>query len=296
MSTFIKGVTKKGVKTSFWVVVVLLCIGAITFGIVCSRQQQNNYSVVQDNSKFEVLGDVSLLSNDGWNESVAVRLASNLSAYGDNVALGNAGSTMVGSVISLGGIRWLVVYKQNGILTLYANESVATMKFDKNSISYADSAVRNYLNNEFYQKFISNIAFKDAGNLIVPFGDDKLYYQAQGAQNVPLNTLDNGEIYNSDGVDQDLVWLPSALEVGGFATTQTSPTQIANSFRTITSNGNSINSGLWNLSNNSRLQVNNALLRSNVDDGLAVLKDGVITEGNLKLSYEIRPCINIAMP
>ena len=294
MSTFIRGVTKKGLKTSLWVFVALLCVAAITCGIVFT--QKHDFTVSPDNSSFEMVDDSSLLSNDGWNEKAALKLNSNLSAYGDNVALGNAGNANIGSLVSLGGYNWLVVYKQNGILTLYANESVGSMKFDSSSINYSDSDIRDYLNNEFYQKFISNIAYRDVENLIIPYGVDKLYYQAPNAQAVPLKTMADGDIYNSDGVRSDMIWLPSALEIGGFATTNTSPTPIANSFRTITGEGYSINSGLWNLSNNTRLQVNNAVLRSNVNNGLAVMKNGVITEGNLNSTYEIRPCINIAMP
>ena len=111
-----------------------------------------------------------------------------------------------------------------------------------------------------------------------------------------METVDNQEILNSNGIAGDKIWLPSALEVGGFSTTATSPEERVNSFKTIKEDGFSINSGLWNLSNNTRLAVSNYALRSSVNDGIAVVNNGLISEGNVANTYAVRPCINLVMP
>lgn len=297
MSTFIKGLnlSKNSLKVSLFVLVALVCAVAITLGVVFS-QKQNYVATPENNTKVEMLDDASLLSSGDWNNEIALQLSQNLANVGDNVALGNAGGLVTTNVISLGGIDWLVVYKQNGIITLYANEAVANIQFDNNSNIYSESAVRDYLNNVFYPEFATKVGYENLESLIVPYGADELYYQAENAQSVPLNTVNNDLILNSNGVANDKVWLPSALEIGGFVNTENSPKSRVNSFKTIKENEFSINSGLWNLSNNSRLAVNNYALRSSVNNGVAVVQNGVITQGNANQVYAVRPCINLMLP
>ncbi len=297
MNTFIRGInlSKKGLKITLLILVALVCATAITLGVVFSNK--TNLTVTPEtDSKVEVLDGGSLLNANGWNENVALKLNANLTDKGDNVALGNAGGEIVSSIVSLGGYDWLVVYKQNGIITLYANEAVANLPYDKTSNSYSSSAVREYLINEFLPQFIENVGYAGFADMIVPYGVDALYYQAPDAQSVPLETVDNQEILNSNGIAGDKIWLPSALEVGGFSTTATSPEERVNSFKTIKEDGFSINSGLWNLSNNTRLAVSNYALRSSVNDGIAVVNNGLISEGNVANTYAVRPCINLVMP
>ena len=297
MNTFIRGInlSKKSLKITLLILVALVCATAICLGVVFSNKNELTVTPETD-TKVEILDEGALLNANGWNDSIALKLNSNLSKMGDNVALGNAGGQIVSNIISLGGYDWIVVYKQNGIITLYANEAVATLPFDETNNTYSTSAVRDYLVNEFLPQLIKNVGYDEFADMIVPYGVDSLYYQAENAQSVPLMTVNNQDISNSNGIAGDKIWLPSALEVGGFSTTANSPTERVNSFKTIKENGFSINSGLWNLSNNTRLEVNNYALRSSVNDGIAVVNNGIITEGSATGTYAVRPCINLVMP
>ncbi len=293
MSTFIRGVnmSKKTLKIVVLTVLALVCATAITLGIIFSYKQ--NYVVTpEDDNKFENLDSESLLTVNGWGD-VAFQLVDSVNTYGNNVALGNSGGVISSPVVSLGGISWTVVYSQNGIVTLYANESVAELAFG--SEDYEGSAVRDYLLNEFYPKLLQSIGENNAG-LIVPYGDKSIYYQAKGAQNVGISTLNNNEIVDNDGVNGDAVWLPSAYEVGGFANTETSPQARVNSFKTIKQNGFEINSGLWNTSNEMRLTVDNAWLRSNINNEQAIIQNGVVKSADEGQVLSVRPCINLALP
>lgn len=297
MSTFVRGlsISKKGLKIALFVLLAVVLTGAITLGIVLSQKQ--DYIVApENNNNLEMLNNASLLTVNGWNSEITTKLNNNLANIKDNSAAGDAGdSSVIGAVISLGGYEWQVVYKQNGIMTLYATEAVSTMNFGEDN-EYSESAVREYLNNEFYNKFISNIGYANVSELFVPFGADEIYYQEYNAQNIPLKTVAGAEIADSYGAYGDLVWLPSAYEVGGFADLVNAPDKRVNSFRTLQENGFSINSGLWNLNNNSRLAVNGALLRSPIEDGIAVMNNGVVSKGYLGTKYEVRPCINMLIP
>ncbi len=285
----------KGLRIALFVVIALFATVALVLGL-CLNKKTELVVTPENNVKTESLDTSALLSSDGWNESLALGLYRSLSNVGDNVALGNAGGKNSAKVISLGGYKWSVVYKQNGIVTLYASEPVAYLSFDDDSANYAESAIRAYLNGEFYADFVQKIGFANFENMLVPYGVSELYYQLNGAQAIPLSTVYNDEISGCDGVKNDKIWLPSAYEVGGFASTETSPKARVNSFRTIHSDGLAINSGLWNLSNDTRLQVNDAVLRSGAADGVCVIKNGVITAGNVQNTYAIRPCFNIMMP
>lgn len=296
MSTFIRGVnlSTKWLKVVILAVMVVVCATAITLGVIFS-QKQNFVVQPENNNKTDVLDNNALFSANGVDEDIATRLAQNVSLYGDNVALGNAGGSIVSSVIKLGGINWTVVYKQNDILTLYANDSVAEMSFGGNS--YSQSEVRDYLLNTFYPQFLQKVGYADLDSLIVPYGDNRLYYQAKGAQAVILNTLNNGVISNNDGINGDKIWIPSAYEVGGFANTEYSPRARVNSFKTINANGFTVNSGLWNTSNEMRLNADNMWLRSNVDNSIASIANGVVIKGqNSGVKLKVHPCINIYMP
>ncbi len=295
MSTFIRGVnlSTKWLKVVILAVMVVVCATAITLGVIFS-QKQNFVVQPENNNKTDVLDNNALFSANGVDEDIATRLAQNVSLYGDNVALGNAGGSIVSSVIKLGGINWTVVYKQNDILTLYANDSVAEMSFGGNS--YSQSEVRDYLLNTFYPQFLQKVGYADLDSLIVPYGDNRLYYQAKGAQAVILNTLNNGVISNNDGINGDKIWIPSAYEVGGFANTEYSPRARVNSFKTINANGFTVNSGLWNTSNEMRLNADNMWLRSNVDNSIASIANGVIKGQNSGVKLSIHPCINVYMP
>mgnify|MGYP007004246018 FL=1 len=285
----------RGLKIALFMVITLFGAVALVLGL-CLNKKTELAVLPENNIKTEKLDTSSLLSNNGWNDTIALRLYQSLSNSGDNIALGNAGGVIASRVISLGGYSWSVVYKQNGIVTLYANEPVAYLSFDNASVSYRDSAIREYLNNEFYAELVQKIGFSGFENMIVPFGSNELYYQINGAQAIPLETVSGEEIENCDGIANDKIWLPSAYEVGGFGITEKSPKARVNSFKTIKNDGFSVNSGLWNLSNDSRLKVDDALLRSTSGNGVNVLKNGVITSGNVSGVYAIRPCFNMVMP
>ncbi len=295
MSTYIRGVnlSKKWLKIIIFTILAVVCATAITLGVVLS--QKDNFVVTPDtNSKTESLDSGALLSSTGWNNSILSKLTDNVTQYGDNVALGNAGGSIVSSVIELGGISWTVVYMQDGIVTLYANEAVATLPFGDDD--YSGSDVREYLNNVFYPQFIEKIGYDNIESYIIPYGADEIYYQAAGAQAIELSTLNKGEISGNDGINGDKIWIPSAYEVGGFANTSTSPKARVNSFKTIEASGFTLNSGLWNTSNNIRLGDDASWLRSSVNGAQAVLKDGVVKQANAADEYGVRPCINIALP
>ncbi len=287
--------SSRGLKIALFVTITLLVAVSLVLGL-CLNKKTEVSVLPEDNVKTVKLDSSALLGENGWNTSIAMSLYNSLCGTGDNVALGNAGGVISSREISLGGYSWSVVYKQNGIVTLYANEPVAYLNFDKSSKSYINSAVREYLNGEFYETLVKNVGFAGFENMIVPFGARELYYQINGVQAIPLQTVLGEEIANCDGVANDKIWLPSAYEVGGFAVTETSPKARVNSFRTITSNGVSVNSGLWNLSNDSRLKVNSAVLRSSAGDGVSVVKNGVITSGETMETYAVRPCLNLIMP
>ncbi len=294
MSTYIRGVSlsKKWLRVIFFALLAVVCATAITLAVVLSGR--DNYVVTPETeSKVEVLDSSAIISQTGWNDTLLSQLTKNVTSYGDNVALGNAGGQIVSSVVRLGGISWTVVYMQDGIVTLYANEAVATMPFGDNG--YDSSAVRDYLINEFYPQFIEKIGYADIEKYIVPYGANEIYYQANGAQAIELSTLNGGEISDNDGVESDLIWLPSAYEVGGFANTDTSPKTRVNSFKVIEADGFTLNSGLWNTSNTIRLMTDTSWLRSSVNGEQAVLKDGVVKQAN-NGEYAVRPCINIAIP
>ena len=296
MSTFIRGLnlSKKWLKVFILAVIVAICSTAIALGVIYSQKQ--NYIVQPEtNNKVDILDSNSLYSADGLDENIATQLTKNVSLYGDNVALGNAGGSIISSVIKLGGISWTVVYKQNDVLTLFANEPVATMEYGANS-NYAQSEVRDYLINEFYPQFLQKVGYEELDSLIIAYGDDRLYYQENGAQAVVLDTLNKQSISNNDGIEGDKIWLPSAYEVGGFANTEYSPKARVNSFKTIQADGFTVNSGLWNTSNEIRLSTQNAWLRSNVGGSVAVLTNGVVESANSNCEYEVRPCINIVLP
>lgn len=301
MSTFIRGLnlSKKWLKLSILAVLVLVCATAVTLSVLLSQKQ--TYLVLPEDSNNVQEIEGALMTANGWNSDLVSSLNANISntiqntsSYGDNVALGNGASDIISSVIELGGLKWTVVYKQNGVITLYANSPVATMDFGGDE--YEESAVRSYLLNEFYPQFIQNVGFSGFSEYIIPYGSSELYYQAQGAQSIQISALGDGKITNNDGINGDFIWIPSAYEVGGFANTETSPTARVNSFRTINSNGISINTGLWNTSNTMRLGVNGAWLRSDVDGNRAVMLDGVVKAASSSTKYAVRPCINLALP
>ena len=294
MSTFMRGVnlSKKWLKITLFALLAVVCATAITLAVVLSGR--DNYVVTPETeSKVEVLDSSAIVSKNGWNNTLLAQLTQNVTSYGDNVALGNAGGDIVSSVVELGGISWTVVYMQDGIVTLYANEAVATMPFG--SAEYKNSLVRDYLINEFYPEFIEKIGYTDIEKYIIPYGQSDIYYQADGAQAVVLSTLNGGEISGNDGVANDMVWLPSAYEVGGFANNDSSPKSRVNSFKVIEADGFTLNSGLFNTSNTIRLMTDTSWLRSSVNGAQSALKDGVVKQVN-DGEYAVRPCINIALP
>ena len=293
MSTFIRGVnlSKKWLKTVLITVLALVCATAITLGILFSERK--DYSVTPEpGNNVENLDSEALLTSAGWSD-LAYTLVNSVNSHGDNIALGNSGGVVSSPVVKLGGISWTVVYSQNGIVTLLANESVAELAFGGEN--YKESDVRDYLLNEFYPELLSAIGEQNA-SLIVPYGDKSIYYQADGAQAVQISTLNNDDIVDNDGVVGDKVWLPSAYEVGGFANTDTSPKARVNSFKTIDQDGFEVNSGLWNTSNEMRLAVNNAWLRSNINNDQAIIQNGVIKSADEGQILSVRPCINLALP
>jgi len=292
-----KKANKKGLKIALFVTIALLGSVALVLGLFLGNKEQTGLAVLPENNvKIEKMDSDALLSADGWNNAIALKLYQSLQNSGENVALGNAGGVLSSKEISLGGYSWSVVFKQNGVVTLFANEPVAYLNFDNASLVYRNSAIREYLNGTFYQELIKNVGFSGFADMIVPYGADELYYQTEGAQAVIIDTLDGDRVSNNDGVYSDKIWLPSVYEVGGFANTEKSPKARVNSFRTITSNGVSVNSGLWNLSNASRLAVNDALLRSNSGEGVSVLHNGVVVTNEISDVCAIRPCFNIMMP
>ena len=287
--------SRRGLRILLFSLIALFGAVALVLGLCLDRKVERAMAPEAD-VVFEELDSEALLSTNGWNDDIAGRLSATLATEGDNVALGNASGVVSTKVVSLGGYSWSVVYKQNGIVTLYANEPVAYLAFDEDSNSYLNSAIREYLNGEFYSEFVKKVGYSDFDSLIVPFGVRELYYQQTGAQNIPLNTLSGAKIENCDGVLNDKIWLPSAYEVGGFEQTEHSPEPRVNSFKTLKGEGFSINTGLWNLSNVSRLAVNDALLRSSAGDGVSYIKNGVICEGDSTQIYAIRPCFNMVLP
>lgn len=297
MSTFRSSekASTRGLRIALFVIVALFGVIALVLGL-CFGKKAELAVLPENNLKTESIDADALLSSDGWNDEIALQLYRSLANAGDNVALGNAGGVLAARVISLGGYSWTVVYKQNGIVTLYADEPVAYLNFDDVSASYRESAIREYLNGTFYQELVQKIGFSNFENMIVPYGASELYYQLDGAQAVPLKTVAGEQISCCDGVQNDKIWLPSAYEVGGFLNTKESPKARVNSFKTILADGFAVNSGLWNLSNDSRLKVNDAVLRSAAGSGVCVLKNSLITAGEAKSVYAIRPCLNLLMP
>lgn len=287
--------SRRGLRITLFMLIVLFGAVAVVLGLCLNKNGELSVTP-ENNLRSDAIDSAALLSSDGWNNDMALMLNSALSNQGDNIAFGNAGGVISAKVISLGGYSWSVVYKQNGIVTLYANQPVAYLAFDKTSASYADSAIREYLNNEFYADFVAKIGYNDFDKLIVPFGVNDLYYQMEGAQAISINTVYGDDIINNDGITQDKIWLPSAYEVGGFESNATSPVARVNSFKTIKEIGFNVNTGLWNLSNLSRLSVDNVLLRSNAGDGVAYLKNGLVNKGDSANVYAIRPCFNMVLP
>ncbi len=287
---------RRGLRVTLFMLIALFGAVALVFGLVLNKKTDYSIATPETNVVFEEVGNTSLLSGAGWNNDVAEQLYFALSSVGDNVALGNANAVMTNKLISLGGYTWSVVYKQKGIITLYAHEAVKTFNMAGKSAEYANSEVRDYLNNEFYNELISKVGFAGFADLIVPFGVNEIYYQQSGAQGVLIDTLSGEKILNNDLSSGDKIWLPSAYEVGGFANTKTSPKARVNSFKTISSNGISVNSGLWNLSNASRMVVDNSLLRSNANDKVSILSGGVVEAGKSNGTYVLRPCFNIMLP
>ena len=278
-------ISKRGIA------IVVSCAVAVILGIsllfaIIARTNRNNALEFGEGDNLQLVSQEPLFGANGWNASVVEKLSHNLNQFGDNLALGNGGGLIVSSVVTFGGMEWTVVFKQKNMITLLANRSVATMPYDE---------VADYLNGEFYSEFKKKVGYANLDDLIVPYGDRKIYYQVQNAQSVLLEDLTGHDIRANDGKAGAKFWIPSAYEIGGFAVTNKSPTARVNSFKTTTTDYNRIiNTGLWNTSNSMRKSAGNVWLRSTVGGETAGIINGVVKANSEAIG--VRPCVNIALP
>ena len=286
MSVRFRGI-KLSKKALYVCLALLMVVGvslAIVFATLSSRE--NKLIIKQEvEENFETIDSEPLVNASGWNTKIMSKLTKNLDKFDDNMALGNADGITVSSIVSLAGIKWVVVYKQNNVITLLANESVATLPYNE---------VSEFLNGEFYSAFCEAVGYDNIEELILPFGTTSTYFQLAGAQAVQIETINGYDILNNDGEMGDLFWIPSAYELGGFKNTEYSPQARANSFDTVSVGDVEVNAGLYNLSNSIRLAVDNAWLRGEANDSNIVLTNGIVeTYSGLA---EVRPCVNIKLP
>ncbi len=137
------GLSKKALLVCFALTFVLGAI--VTVALFAGSNKMDTLNVEDNNlSGFEYIDNEPLVNSNGWNVRVMSKLNTNLDKVADNMALVNASGLNVSSVIVLGGIEWGVVYKQNNIITLLANENVANLPY---------SSVADFLNTEFYRAF-----------------------------------------------------------------------------------------------------------------------------------------------
>lgn len=280
---------KQKLSAKFWFCfgLSLLCVFVLGLGLVFTyKNSSQNFSGSGDGQVLN-LTNQALVSNDGWNKDVLQKLEQASQKYGDNVALGNSNGVQ-GVVISLGGYNWQVVYRQNGVLTLFMVDSIDYQGNINN--------LNNYLNSDFYQKFLSNISYQDFDDYVVLSGDLRLAYQISGMQNLELYTVDGQLIVNNDIQSASKVWLPSAYEIGGYNVCDVASEKRVNSFNSNDLNGKQISTGLWNVSKKYRASKN-ALVRSELQDGsLLYLDENGILKSNELNSYSVRPAINIVVP
>ena len=277
--------------------VTILCLMAVIAGAVLLNRNTGSKDSAST-SNINALNNEALLSSDGWNSSIVKKLFNSTKQFGDGVALGSANGVNSATIVNLGGIDWLVAYKQNDIVTLYAVSDVAQISLESNDIKYADSAVRSYLNEIFYPEFLASVDYENFENIIVSAGDNSVVTQLDGVQGVPLSTIDGNTVVSNDIPYGDKVWVPSSLEVGGFVFGENAPSNRVNSFNISSSNGQSVSSGLWNLSTEYRSSDDGLWLRSSTDEGSLVYLD---TNGNVRASQGamtlgVRPAINLALP
>ena len=289
----IRGYSKKSLRLALTCFIAILSMVSLILG----------FSFFDNQNKINpedtlILNSSALINSNGWNSDIVKELNSAINKFDDGVALGGADGVNTSTIINLGGIDWLVVYKQNNIVTLYALNSVANLQLNSTDTCYLDSAVRDYLNNTFYPQFLAKVGYDYFENIIVTTGDTDVISQLAGVQNIPLNTIDGQIITSNDIVTGDKVWLPSAYEVGGFEVTNTSPSNRVNSFNTLESATTIISSGLWNLPNNYRTSNDGMWLRSQTSNGLfTYLNDnGEICTTNQAVTLDVRPAINISLP
>ncbi|MBQ7602831.1 MAG: hypothetical protein IJU58_01630 [Clostridia bacterium] len=285
--------TTNGVGAKIWFLMALsiVCIVALSLTIILLPKSLNENS----DDSITNLSTQPMINADGWNNDILKDLQEASTRYGDNVALGTANGVH-GVVVSLGGYKWQVVYRQNDIITLYCLDNVATQVYSANGALYANSDVCSYLNNQFYDELLSKIGYSQFADYIVPTGDVRISYQLDGMQNISLYTTSNQQITNNDIAAGQKVWLPSAYEIGGYLLGENASTARVNSFNTDSVDGQNISSGLWNLSSTYR-QGNKIALRSNVNDQIVyVTNKGVLAAGAADESYVVRPAINIYVP
>ena len=276
---------KHSKKALFVCLSIILCLGvsvAIALATVFARNDK--LSVTPDMFDDVDMTSEPLVNSDGWNASVMAKLGKTLERFADNMALSNPENVNVSKVVSLGGIKWTVVYKQNNVITLLANQSVATLPYNE---------VESYLNNEFYSSFCDNVGYADIEEYIVPFGTSATFFQISGAQAVDIETLNGADILDFDATGSKF-WLPSAYEVGGFKNTLYSPKARANSFKSVNVQDDSTNAGLYNLSNAARNLAGVSWLRNSTKNSNLVIQNGVVTE--FSGLANVRPCVNLQLP
>lgn len=286
--------TTTQISAKYWVLIAfsILCIIALSLTIVMLPQNTSKKS----NENITNLTSQPMIGVDGWNQNILGDLQDASTRYGDNVALGTANGVH-GVVVSLGGYKWQVVYRQNDVLTLYCLDEVVVSGFSNGDVDYSSSDINQYLNGQFLNDLLNNVGYDQFADCIISTGDNRISYQLYGMQNINLFTLDNQQIINNDIVSGQKIWLPSAYEVGGYLLGENGSIARVNSFNADSINNQTISSGLWNLSNEYR-QGDKVALRSSTTDGkiIYVSNNGSLCAGAPTDQYVVRPALNIVVP
>lgn len=280
------------IKYGLLIAICAICIVALSLTIVMLPKTNNNNA----ENNITNLSNQPMIGADGWDENVLTDLQTASTRYGDNVALGTANGVK-GVVVSLGGYKWQVVYRQNDVLTLYCLDDVVVKTYSSSDATYLSSDINQYLNNQFFNQLLTKVGYAEFENWVVPTGDNRISYQLFGMQNIKLSTLENKQITNNDIVAGQKVWLPSAYEIGGYLLGETASTSRVNSFNADKVGDKYVSSGLWNLSNGYR-QGNKIALRSSTSDGGVVYvgANGGLYAGEFGDEYVVRPAINLELP
>jgi len=283
-------------RLNWWIPTIgIVMILSVILLFVCTSIKHNVPNDITPPELQNGLDKGALLNKDGWNVSALRALNTSINNFDDNEALGNANGANVANVITLGGIEWLVTFRQDNIITILATSSVGLA----NNVNEANE----FLVQEFYPQLLNNIGYAGFADYVVSAGDNTIIYQQSNLQNVPL-LADNGRIVtNNDVIFGQKIWLPSAYEMGGnvtniLGTNAINPGNRVNSFQELDVNDKLINTGLWNISSANRSTTDGMWLRSSTGMGESAYLDnaGVLNVTSQNQSKNIVPAMHLALP